>query len=77
LTEFENRRRNCAVHRPVRVVHFLAINCCILYAVINNSLYERCRKLTWPHLKNSTVGQYEYLFTAHLLPRWGETKLKE
>lgn len=42
-----------------------------------NSLYERCRKLTWPHLKNSTVGQYEYLFTAHLLPRWGETKLKE
>lgn len=42
-----------------------------------NALYKRCRKLTWPYLKNSTIGQYEYMFTTHLLPKWGETKLKE
>ena len=41
------------------------------------SLYERCRRLIWTHLKNSTVGQYEYLLTTHILPRWGETKLKD
>lgn len=41
------------------------------------TLYESCRGLTWTHLKNSTQGQYEFLFTSYLLPRWGDTKLKD
>jgi hypothetical protein len=28
------------------------------------TLYESCRGLTWTHLKNSTQGQYEFLFTS-------------
>jgi len=41
------------------------------------TLYESCKGLTWTHLKNPTQGQYEYLFTSYLLPRWGETKLRD
>jgi integrase len=41
------------------------------------SLYKRCRTLIWTHLKNSTVGPYECLLSTHILPRWGETKLKD
>jgi integrase len=39
------------------------------------SVYNKCRELTWPHLKNSTRKQYEENFKRHLLPTFGETKL--
>lgn len=41
------------------------------------TLYESCRGLIWKHLKNSTQGQYEFLFKSYLLPKWGDTKLKD
>jgi integrase len=41
------------------------------------ALYESCQQLIWKHLKNSTQGQYEFLFTTYLLPTWGGTRLKE
>jgi integrase len=41
------------------------------------TLYDSCRQLTWKHLKNSTQGQYEFLFTTYILPEWGEVRLKD
>jgi hypothetical protein len=41
------------------------------------TLYESCRQLTWKHLKNSTQGQYEFLFKTYILPEWGEVRLKD
>jgi integrase len=41
------------------------------------TLYESCRQLTWKHLKNSTQGQYEFLFTTYILPEWGDVRLKD
>jgi integrase len=41
------------------------------------TLYESCRNLIWKHLKNSTQGQYEFLFNSYLLPKWGDAKLKD
>jgi len=40
-------------------------------------LYESCRQLTWKHLKNSTQGQYEFLFTSYILPEWGNARLRD
>jgi len=41
------------------------------------ALYESCQQLVWKHLKNSTRGQYEFLFNTYLLPRWGDVRLRE
>jgi integrase len=36
------------------------------------AVYNKCRELTWPHLKNSTRKQYEENFKTYLLPVFGE-----
>jgi integrase len=41
------------------------------------SLIAKCREKTWPHLKNSTVKQYEMFMTAYLLPEFGTMKLRK
>ncbi len=41
------------------------------------NLYNQCRTLTWPHLKNSSRGDYEFFFSTYLNPTWGSTKLKK
>jgi len=42
-----------------------------------NAVYNKCRELTWPHLKNSTRIQYEFYFGTHLLPVFGTMKLQK
>ena len=39
------------------------------------AVYNQCRELTWPHLKNSTRKQYEDNFKRHLLPTFGDRQL--
>ena len=41
------------------------------------AVYNKCRELTWPHLKNSTRKQYEEHFTTHLLPEFGNSKVRK
>jgi integrase len=41
------------------------------------TIYNKCRELTWPHLKNSTTKQYEEQFTKHLLPVFGDIKVRK
>ena len=41
------------------------------------ALYDKCRQLTWPHLKNSSRTSYDFFFSTYLLPRWGPVKLKK
>ncbi len=41
------------------------------------AVYNKCRELTWPHLKNSTRKQYDENFKAHLLPVFGDSKLRK
>jgi integrase len=46
-----------------------------LFASDEDSLqivYNNCRELTWPHLKNSTRKQYEENFKTYLLPEFGQ-----
>ena len=39
------------------------------------AVYNKCRELTWLHLKNSSRKQYEEAFTRYLLPEFGNSKL--
>lgn len=41
------------------------------------AVYNKCRELTWPHLKNSSRKQYEEAFRRHLLPQFGNSKLQK
>ena len=41
------------------------------------AVYNKCRELTWPHLKNSTRKQYEEGFKRYLLPEFGNRKLSK
>jgi len=41
------------------------------------AVYEKCRDLTWPFLKNSTRKQYEEAFNKYLLPQFGDSKLQK
>jgi integrase len=41
------------------------------------AVYNKCRELTWPHLKNSTRKQYEENFKTYLLPEFGSSKLRK
>jgi integrase len=41
------------------------------------TVYNKCRELTWPHLKNSTRKQYEENFKTHLLPEFGSSTLRK
>jgi integrase len=41
------------------------------------TLYNKCRELTWPHLKNSTRKQYEENFKTYLLPQFGSSKVRK
>lgn len=41
------------------------------------SLIAKCREKTWPHLKKSTIKQYEMFMTSYLLPEFGKTKLRK
>jgi hypothetical protein len=41
------------------------------------AVYNKCRELIWPHLKNSTRTQYEENFKRHLLPILGDSKLSK
>jgi integrase len=41
------------------------------------AVYNKCRELTWPYLKNSTKTQYEENFKRHLLPSFGDSKLSK
>ena len=41
------------------------------------AIYEKCRELTWPKLKNSTRKQYEENFKSYLLPEFGSCKLRK
>jgi hypothetical protein len=51
-----------------------------LFASDEDSLqivYNNCRELTWPHLKNSTRKQYEENFKTYLLPEFGQQQSAE
>jgi integrase len=41
------------------------------------AVYNKCRELTWPHLKNSTRMQYEDNFKTYLLPKFGNVKVRK
>jgi integrase len=41
------------------------------------AVYNKCRELTWPHLKNSTRKQYEENFRTYLLPELGSSKVRK
>ena len=41
------------------------------------AVYNKCRELTWPHLKNSTRKQYEENFKTYLLPAFGCKKVRK
>ncbi|HMH15673.1 MAG TPA: site-specific integrase [Edaphobacter sp.] len=41
------------------------------------AVYNKCRELTWPHLKNSTRKQYEENFKTYLLPEFGNSKVRK
>ena len=41
------------------------------------AVYDRCRELTWPFLKNSTRKSYMEHFKTHLLPELGNCKLRK
>ncbi len=41
------------------------------------AIYEKCRELTWPQLKNSTRRQYEENFTTYLIPEFGSKKVRK
>jgi integrase len=41
------------------------------------AVYNKCRELTWPHLKNSTRKQYEENFKTYLLPEFGDSKVRK
>jgi hypothetical protein len=41
------------------------------------AVYNKCRNLTWPHLKNSTRKQYEENFKTYLLPEFGNRKVRK
>jgi integrase len=41
------------------------------------AVYNKCRELTWPYLKNSTRKQYEENFKTHLLPEFGSSKVRK
>jgi integrase len=41
------------------------------------AVYNKCRELTWPHLKNSTRKQYEENFQTYLLPELGISKVRK
>ncbi len=41
------------------------------------AVYNKCRELTWPHLKNSTRKQYEENFRTYLLPEFGNSKVRK
>ena len=41
------------------------------------AIYEKCRELTWPKLKNSTRKQYEENFNSYLLPEFAGCKLRK
>jgi integrase len=41
------------------------------------AIYEKCRELTWPKLKNSARKQYEENFKSYLLPEFGACKLRK
>ena len=41
------------------------------------AIYNKCRELTWPKLKNSTRKQYEENFKTYLLPEFGRCKARK
>jgi len=41
------------------------------------AVYNKCRELTWPFLKNSTRKSYMEHFRTHLLPELGKIKLRK
>jgi integrase len=41
------------------------------------AVYDKCKELTWPHLKNSTRKQYEENFKTYLLPEFGSSKVRK
>lgn len=41
------------------------------------TIYEKCREQTWPHLKNSTRKQYGENFKAYLLPKFGSKLVRK
>ncbi|MGA8730323.1 MAG: tyrosine-type recombinase/integrase, partial [Terracidiphilus sp.] len=41
------------------------------------TVYNKCRELTWPQLKNSTRKQYEENFKTYLLPKFGRSKVRK
>jgi integrase len=40
-------------------------------------VYNKCRELMWPHLKNSTRKQYQENFATYLLPKFGNKKVRK
>jgi integrase len=41
------------------------------------TVYEKCREQTWPHLKNSTRKQYLDNFETYLLPKFGSRLVRK
>ena len=46
-------------------------------SLILSQLKERCMELSWPLLKKSTRDNYEYYFSTHLIPQFGNCKIAE
>ena len=42
-----------------------------------STLLAKCRELTWQYLKNSTRKSYDGFFDTHLVPKWGNMKLRK
>ena len=42
-----------------------------------SNLLAKCRELTWKYLKNSTRKSYNEFFDSHIVPKWGNVKLRK
>jgi integrase len=42
-----------------------------------SQLKDKCMELSWPFLKKSTQGNYEFFFSSYLIPRFGDRGIAE
>jgi len=42
-----------------------------------STLLAKCRELTWPFLRNSTIKSYGHYFDDEIVPKWGNVKLRK
>ena len=75
-----NPTRSTTARRPAHGTRKRAQNQPHLFASDEETVravYNKCKELTWPHLKNSTSKSYEEHFTTYLLPAIGDIKVRK